>query len=69
MSGKTDVAKCRMEEAAGVLTSDDKFRAKGQDDQAVGEIKEVAETSIDKVKEIVTKLQRGTLPQGVNGIR
>jgi uncharacterized protein YjbJ (UPF0337 family) len=58
MSGKTDVVKSRIKEAAGVLTGDDKLRAKGQADQAVGEVKQVAEKSIDSVKETVKKLQR-----------
>jgi uncharacterized protein YjbJ (UPF0337 family) len=58
MSGNTDVAKGRIKEAAGVLTGDDKLRAEGKADQAVGEVKQVAEKSVDSVKEAAKKLQR-----------
>ena len=36
MSGKTDVVKGRLKEAAGALTGNDKLRAEGKTDQAVG---------------------------------
>jgi len=36
MSGKTDVVKGRIKEAAGALTGNDRLRAEGEDDQAVG---------------------------------
>ena len=39
MGGKTDVAKGRIKEAAGVLTGNDKLRAEGKADQTVGEVK------------------------------
>jgi uncharacterized protein YjbJ (UPF0337 family) len=58
MSGKTDVAKGRFKEVAGVLTGNDKLRAEGKADQAVGKVKQVAEKSVDTVKEVVKKLQR-----------
>jgi uncharacterized protein YjbJ (UPF0337 family) len=57
MSGNTDVAKGRIKEAAGVLTGDDKLRAEGKADEAVGEVKQVAEKSVESVKEAVKKLQ------------
>ena len=41
MGGKTDVAKSPIKEAAGALTGNDKLRAEGQADQAVGEVKQV----------------------------
>jgi uncharacterized protein YjbJ (UPF0337 family) len=53
MSGNTDVAKGRIKEAAGVLTGDDKLRAEGKADEAVGEVKQVAEKSVESVKEAV----------------
>jgi uncharacterized protein YjbJ (UPF0337 family) len=56
MSGKTDVAKGRIKEAAGVLTDNDKLRAEGKTDQAVGEVKQVAGKAVDKVKQAVKKL-------------
>jgi uncharacterized protein YjbJ (UPF0337 family) len=56
MGGKTDVVKGRIKEAAGVLTGDDKLRAKGKAEQAVGEVKEVAKQAVDKVKQAVKNL-------------
>ena len=57
MSGKTDVVKGRIKEAAGVLTGSDKLRAEGQADQAVGEVKQVADKTVDKVKQAVKKVR------------
>jgi uncharacterized protein YjbJ (UPF0337 family) len=57
MSGKTDVVKGRIKEAAGALTGNDKLRAEGRADQAVGEVKQVADNAVDKVKEAVKKLR------------
>ena len=57
MGGKTDVAKGRIKEAAGVLTGNDKLRAEGKADQTVGEVKQVADKTVDKVKEAVKKLR------------
>jgi uncharacterized protein YjbJ (UPF0337 family) len=47
MSGKTDVVKGRLKEAAGALTGNDKLRAEGKTDQAIGEVKQVAEKAVD----------------------
>jgi uncharacterized protein YjbJ (UPF0337 family) len=55
MSGKTDVAKGRIKEAAGVLTGDDKLRNKGKTDQAVGQVKQVVEKVIDKAAKQLRK--------------
>lgn len=57
MSGKTDEVKGRIKEAAGVLTGNDKLRAEGQADQAVGKVKQVAEKAIDKVEQVVKKVR------------
>jgi len=57
MGGKTDVAKGRIKEAAGVLTGNDKLRAEGKTDQAVGKVKQVGKKAIDKVKKAVKKLR------------
>ena len=57
MSGKTDVAKGRIKEAAGALTGNNKLRAEGKTDQAVGEVKQVADKAVDKVKQTVKKLR------------
>jgi len=56
MSGKTDIVKGRIEEAAGVLTGNDKLRAKGQTNQAVGHVKQVAEKGVRQIKESVGKI-------------
>ena len=50
MSGKTDVVKGKIKEAAGVLTGNDRLRAEGKTDQAVGEVKKAAAKVADKVK-------------------
>jgi uncharacterized protein YjbJ (UPF0337 family) len=55
MSGKTDVVKGRLKEAAGALTGNDELRAEGKADQAIGKVKQVAEKAIDKVEEAVKK--------------
>jgi len=49
MGGKTDIVQGRIEEAAGVLTGNDRLRNKGQTDQAVGRIKQVARKVLNKV--------------------
>jgi uncharacterized protein YjbJ (UPF0337 family) len=41
MSGKTDIIKGRVKEAAGALTGNDELRDEGKADQAVGKVKEV----------------------------
>jgi len=56
MSGKTDVVKGRVKEAAGVLTGNDDLRAEGKTDQAIGKVKQVAEKAVEKVKEVVKKV-------------
>ena len=56
MKGSTQVVKGRIEEAAGALTDDDKLRAKGQTDQAVGHVKHAAEKGIRKIKESAQKI-------------
>jgi uncharacterized protein YjbJ (UPF0337 family) len=57
MGGKTDEVKGRIKETAGVLTGNDKLRAEGKADQAVGEVKQVADKAVDKVKQTVKKLR------------
>lgn len=55
MSGKTDVVKGRIKEAAGALTDNDELRNEGQADQRVGKLKQVGEKAVDKVKKAVRK--------------
>ena len=56
MSGKTDEVKGRVKEAVGAVTDNNKLRAEGQTDQAVGKVEQVAEKAADKVKQAVKKL-------------
>ncbi len=49
MSGKKEIVKGRIEEAAGVLTGNDKLRSKGKKDQAIGRVKQAASAATEKV--------------------
>lgn len=49
MKGSTRIAKGRIEEAAGVLTGNDKLRGKGQRDQLIGQVKKTAKKAADQV--------------------
>lgn len=62
MSAKSDQAKGKIKEAAGVLTGDEKLEKEGKRDQVAGDAKEIvdnvadkAETVIEDVKKVVTK--------------
>ena len=57
MSGKTDMVKGRLKEAAGVLTGNEKLRAEGKTDQAIGKVKQIAEKAVDKVEQVVKKVR------------
>ncbi len=48
MNGTTDKIKGRVEEAAGVLTNDQKLKNRGKVDQASGKVKDVIGKTIDK---------------------
>ena len=56
MSGKTDVVKGRIKEAAGALTGNDELRQEGQTDQAVGKTKQAVQKAADTVKKAVKKV-------------
>jgi uncharacterized protein YjbJ (UPF0337 family) len=56
MSGKTDVAKGRIKEAAGVITGNDKLRKEGRTDQTVGKAKQAVQKVADKVNKAVGKM-------------
>ena len=56
MSGKTDVVKGRIKEAAGALAGNDKLREEGKTDQAVGEAEQAVQKTADAVKEAVKKV-------------
>jgi uncharacterized protein YjbJ (UPF0337 family) len=51
MNGEKDIVKGRIKEAAGVLTNNDKLRAEGSTDQAVGKIKQTAGQVVDAAKD------------------
>lgn len=60
-SGKSDEAKGRVKEAAGVLTDDEKLKRQGKADQAGGKVKRAvekvkkkAEKAIDDVKDALS---------------
>jgi uncharacterized protein YjbJ (UPF0337 family) len=55
MGGKTDVAKGRIKEAAGVLTGNNRLRAEGKADQAVGKTKQAVRKTVDKLKKTVKR--------------
>jgi uncharacterized protein YjbJ (UPF0337 family) len=56
MSGKTDVLKGRMKEAAGTLTGNGRLRAEGKTDQAVGKTKQSVQKAADAVNKAVKKV-------------
>jgi uncharacterized protein YjbJ (UPF0337 family) len=56
MKGSTEVVKGRLEEAAGVLTGNNKLRAKGQTHQAVGHLKQAVETGVRQIKEAARRI-------------
>ena len=56
MSGRTDVVKGRIKEAAGALTGNDKLRAEGKTDQVVGKTEQVVQNAADTVKKAVKKV-------------
>ena len=56
MSGKTDVVKGRIKEAAGALTGNDNLRAEGKTDQVVGKAEQAVQNAADTVKKAVKKV-------------
>jgi len=56
MSGKSDIAKGRIKEAAGALTGNDALREEGKADQTVGKAKQAIENVADGVKQKVDKI-------------
>jgi uncharacterized protein YjbJ (UPF0337 family) len=55
MSGKIDKIKGRIKEAVGALTDNEDLKREGQRDQAVGEVKEAAESAAEQVKDTVER--------------
>ena len=57
MAGKTDQAKGRVKQAAGVLSGDKRLENEGKADRAAGKIKEKAGEVVDKVKSTLKRLR------------
>ena len=55
MSGEKDIVKGRIKEAAGVLTGNEKLRAEGKTDQAVGQVKHTAGKVVGAAKAAAKK--------------
>ena len=58
MSGKSDIVKGRIKEAAGALTGNDKLREDGKSDQAVGEAKQAVDKVANNVKKTVDEIAK-----------
>ena len=56
-SGKSDEAKGRIKEAAGVLTGDKKLEREGKADQTAGKIKKAVENVKDKAENAIDDLK------------
>jgi len=56
MKGSTEIVKGRIEEAAGALTGNDRLRARGWTDQAVGHVRQAAERGVRQTKESGRKI-------------
>ncbi len=50
MRGSANVAKGRVEEAAGALTGNNKLRARGRKNQTVGRVKQTGEKGVRQAK-------------------
>jgi len=56
MRGSAEVAKGRVEEAAGALVNNDKLRAKGQADQSLGRVMQASEVAVRQAKDEARKV-------------
>jgi uncharacterized protein YjbJ (UPF0337 family) len=56
MKGSAKVAKGRIEEAAGVLGSNDTLRTKGRAHQALGRVQQAADSGIRRARESARKI-------------
>ncbi len=55
MRGSAKVVKGRVKEAAGALAGNDKFRARGRKDQAVGRVKQAGEKAVRNTRKSARK--------------
>ena len=51
------MVKGRLKEAAGALTGNDRLRAEGKTDQAIGKVKQIADKAVAKVEHAVKKVR------------
>jgi uncharacterized protein YjbJ (UPF0337 family) len=56
MKSSPQVVKGRIQEVAGALSGNDRLRAKGQANQAVGRVRQVAEQGVRLIKGSVPKV-------------
>lgn len=72
MGSKTDKIKGRIKEAVGALTDNDDLKREGQRDQAVGEVKEAAESAAEKVQDEVERVaqkMKGKVKRAVEKVK
>jgi uncharacterized protein YjbJ (UPF0337 family) len=60
MSGKTDVVKGRIKEAAGALTDNNRLRREGKTDQVIGKVKQAVSKAKDAADKAVDRAREGT---------
>ena len=60
MSGRSDIVKGRIKEAAGALTGNDALRDEGKADQAVGNVKRVVEKVAENIKTTIDNVVEKT---------
>lgn len=56
MKGSMDIVKGRIKESAGALLNNDRLRAEGQIDQAVGHVKRIGEKSVHQARKSARKI-------------
>ena len=55
--GAVDKTSGAVKDAAGKVTGNDKLRAEGKADQAIGKVKQIAEKAVDEVEQAVKKIR------------
>lgn len=58
MSAKSDQAKGKIKEAAGVLTGDEQLEKEGKRDQLAGDAKELVDDVTDKAKAVIDDVKK-----------
>ena len=68
MKGLPDVVKGRIEEAAGALTGNNKLRARGRADQAIGHVKQDAEKCVQSAERFAQQVVHKAIEVGQEAI-